>query len=80
MQMEAQDKQILACKQAITSALCGERPERRNMQARNMQALNAWIHTSHDLEWCGPWAPLRQCLATARAGGQMSKWQLCRNA
>lgn len=45
MQLKAQDKQLLACKQAFASALCGERSERRSRQA-----YHAWMHTSYDLE------------------------------
>ena len=45
MQMEARDKQLLACKQALASALCGEHLERRSRQA-----YHAWMHTSYDLE------------------------------
>ena len=45
MELKAQDKQPMACKQAFASALCGERSERRSRQT-----YHAWMHTSCDLK------------------------------
>ena len=45
MQMKAQDKQLLACKQAFASGLCGAQSDRKSRQA-----YHPWMHTSYDLE------------------------------